>query len=140
MSSVPSDAEIVQTFTRMRDTVQDFSQKLTELEMERNEHDLVVKAIEPLDGDRKCYRMIGGVLVQRTVAEVLPMVKEHMAGIETVMGNLNNQLRKKAEELEEFRARYKINVKTGDGRGGGSGGGGGGGGASGSGASKGVLA
>jgi len=134
MSAVPSDAEIVQTFTRMRDTVQDFSQKLTELEMERNEHDLVVKAIEPLDGERKCYRMIGGVLVQRTVAEVLPMVKEHMAGIETVMGNLNNQLRKKAEELEEFRARYKINVRS-DGKQGLDGDAPGG-----SGASKGVLA
>ena len=33
---------------------------------------LVAKALEPLDGDRKCFRLIGGVLVERNVAEVLP--------------------------------------------------------------------
>jgi hypothetical protein len=29
----------------------------------------------PLDGSRKCYRLVGGVLVERTVADVLPALK-----------------------------------------------------------------
>jgi prefoldin subunit 2 len=31
-----------------------------------------MEALKGADQDRKCYRMIGGVLVERTVKEVLP--------------------------------------------------------------------
>jgi hypothetical protein len=39
---------------------------------EAAEHDLVIKQLEPMDKGRRCYRMIGDVLVERTVAETLP--------------------------------------------------------------------
>jgi hypothetical protein len=32
----------------------------------------VLKQLEPMDKGRRCYRMIGDVLVERTVAETLP--------------------------------------------------------------------
>jgi hypothetical protein len=31
--------------------------------------------------DRKCFRMIGGVLVERTVGEVLPALEETQTGV-----------------------------------------------------------
>jgi hypothetical protein len=52
--------------------------------MERNEHTLVLNAIQPLDASRKCFRLIGGVLVERTVGEVLPAVTRNKEGIEQV--------------------------------------------------------
>ena len=33
---------------------------------------LVVEALKEVDGSRKCFRLVGGVLVERTVNEVLP--------------------------------------------------------------------
>lgn len=39
---------------------------------EAAEHDLVIKQLEPMDKSRKCFRLIGDVLVERTVAETLP--------------------------------------------------------------------
>ena len=33
---------------------------------------LVIDALKIVDGSRKCYRMVGGVLVERTVGDVLP--------------------------------------------------------------------
>jgi hypothetical protein len=47
---------------------------------EAAEHDLVIKQLEPMDKTRKCYRLIGDVLVERTVAETLP------AGAQTHLG------------------------------------------------------
>ena len=56
--------------------------KIAELEQELNEHTLVIKAFEKVDASRRCFRMarqamkrarhleVGGVLVERTVAEV----------------------------------------------------------------------
>jgi len=32
----------------------------------------VIEALRAADQDRKCYRMIGGVLVEQTVKKVLP--------------------------------------------------------------------
>jgi len=37
----------------------------------------VVKALEQLDPHRKCFRLVGEVLVERTVKEVLPAVKSN---------------------------------------------------------------
>lgn len=31
--------------------------------------------------DRKCFRMIGGVLIERTVGEVLPALEETQVGV-----------------------------------------------------------
>lgn len=49
-------------------------QKIAELEVDRNEHVLVEETLLPLDGDRRAYRLVGDVLVERTVKEVLPSV------------------------------------------------------------------
>jgi len=49
-------------------------QKVSELEMDRNEHRLVEESLKPLDPNRRAYRLVGEVLVERTVGEVLPSV------------------------------------------------------------------
>jgi len=40
----------------------------------------VLEALKPLEGDRRCYRLVGGVLVERTAAEVLPAVQKNVEG------------------------------------------------------------
>lgn len=59
------------------------------------EHDLVIKTLEPLDAERKCFRLVGDVLVERTVGEVLPAVKsnrDHLAAVSTGDERSNPQL------------------------------------------------
>lgn len=44
---------------------------------------LVIDTLKEVDEARKCYRMVGGVLVERTVKEVLPALesnKEQVSG------------------------------------------------------------
>ena len=48
------------------------------------EHEAVVKALVDLQPDRKCYRLVGEVLVERTVEEVLPAVRGNKEQIEVV--------------------------------------------------------
>ena len=38
---------------------------------------LVIDALKEVDGDRKCFRLVGGVLVERTVKEVLPALQSN---------------------------------------------------------------
>lgn len=88
--------------------------KITELEMELSEHSLVIGAIQPLDPTRKCYRMIGGVLVERTIAEVLPAVQRNKEGLQEVITRLTEALQKKKKEIADYEAKYKIKIRRGD--------------------------
>lgn len=59
--------------------------KIIEMEGEADQHKVVVKAIEGMEGSRRCFRLVGGVLVERTVAEVLPAVRENLEAVRAVV-------------------------------------------------------
>lgn len=64
---------------------------------------LVLETLEPLPGDRKCFRMINGVLVERTVTDVLPQLKTNADGLKKVLDDLLKQYTTKQEELEKWK-------------------------------------
>lgn len=97
----------------MRSDINQLYTKINELEQELNEHTLVINAIQPLDSARRCFRMIGGVLVERTVGEVLPAVQRNREGLQEVITRLTEALEKKKKELIELEAKYKIKVRRG---------------------------
>lgn len=66
---------------------------------------MVVDTLEPMEGTRRAYRLVGGVLVERTVAEVLPTVKENQAGIKQVLQQLAASRIKKEKEAAEWKVR-----------------------------------
>ncbi|CAI0465964.1 unnamed protein product [Linum tenue] len=105
---------IANMYTSMRTELNQIYSKITELEMEVSEHSLVINAIQPLDPARRCYRMIGGVLVERNIKEVLPAVQRNKEGIEEVIARLNEALEKKKKEIADFEAKYKIRIRKGD--------------------------
>ncbi|RYH07106.1 hypothetical protein EON65_42095 [archaeon] len=51
--------------------------------MDRDEHKLVVETMSKLEAERKAFRLVGGVLVERTVGEVLPAVSQNYEGVGT---------------------------------------------------------
>lgn len=105
---------VANMYAGMRSELNQIYSKITELEMEVSEHSLVINAIQPLDQSRRCYRMIGGVLVERTIKEVLPAVQRNKDGLEEVIARLNEALEKKKKEIAEFEAKYKIRIKKAD--------------------------
>uniref|UniRef100_A0A8C7WSC5 Prefoldin subunit 2 n=1 Tax=Oryzias sinensis TaxID=183150 RepID=A0A8C7WSC5_9TELE len=68
---------VVATFQRMRQEQRSMASKAAELEMDINEHSLVIETLKEVDPSRKCYRLVGGVLVERTVKEVLPALENN---------------------------------------------------------------
>ncbi|CAN1129222.1 Prefoldin subunit 2 [Linum perenne] len=105
---------IANMYTSMRSELNQIYSKITELEMEVSEHSLVMNAIQPLDPNRRCYRMIGGVLVERNIKEVLPAVQRNKEGIEEVISRLNEALERKKKEITDFEAKYKIRIRKAD--------------------------
>ncbi|KAH8500328.1 hypothetical protein H0E87_015547 [Populus deltoides] len=105
---------VANMYTAMRSELNQIYSKITELEMDVSEHSLVINAIQPLDPSRRCYRMIGGVLVERTIKEVLPAVQRNKEGIEEVIVRLNEAAERKKKEIADFEAKYKIRIRKSD--------------------------
>lgn len=84
--------------------------KAAELEMEINEHSLVIETLKEVDPSRKCFRLVGGVLVERTVKEVMPALENNKEQITKIVDSLNSQMQAKGRELTEYRERYNIRL------------------------------
>jgi prefoldin subunit 2 len=65
------------------------------MEDEKREHTLVLKNIEGLSKDRRCWRMIGGILVEKTMEEVLVNLAESIKMYEAAIKALEAALKKK---------------------------------------------
>lgn len=59
---------------------------------------------------RTCYRQIGGTLVQRTVADVVPTLETNYSGIKEVLDGLVRSYKAKEEEFATFQKDHGIQV------------------------------
>ncbi|XP_072839911.2 prefoldin subunit 2 isoform X1 [Pogona vitticeps] len=102
--------QVVAGFNRLRQEQRGLASKAAELEMELNEHKLVIETLREVDPTRKCYRMVGGVLAERTVKEVLPALENNKEQINKIIETLSQQLQTKGRELNEFREKHNIRL------------------------------
>ncbi|CAN7980006.1 unnamed protein product [Ixodes pacificus] len=103
---------IVDGFNQLRQEQRSLTAKLVELEMDLNEHNLVAEALQKVDGDRRCYRMVGGVLVERTVKDILPAVMQNKDNIAKSVEALNDRIVKKGQEVNEYREKHNIQIRV----------------------------
>lgn len=69
---------------------------------------LVIETLDPLAADRKCFRMVNGVLVERTVKDVLPTLKTNSDGLKQVLDDMLKQYKAKQSELDNWKVRYLL--------------------------------
>ncbi|KAJ5860997.1 Prefoldin [Penicillium soppii] len=102
--------ELQLQYTNFKNTLQQLAQKIGDIEQEAEEHKLVVETLDPLDGDRKCFRMVNGVLVERTVKDVLPTLKTNSDGLKQVIEDMLKQYKSKQDELDAWKKKNNIQV------------------------------
>lgn len=102
--------QVVATFQRMRQEQRSMASKSAEFEMDINEHSLVIDTLKEVDPSRKCFRLVGGVLLERTVKEVLPALENNKEQILKIVESINTQMQAKGRELTEYRERYNIRL------------------------------
>lgn len=75
----PTQKWVVDTYQRLNGELETVSTRLLSLEEKHREHSLVCETLRPLDEARRCYQLLGGVLVERTVKEMLPELEANCA-------------------------------------------------------------
>ena len=62
-----------------------------------------METLQPLPDGRKCFRMINGVLVERTVKDILPALKTNSDGLRQVLDELMKQYKSKQDEMDKWK-------------------------------------
>ncbi|BCR84159.1 putative prefoldin subunit 2 [Aspergillus chevalieri] len=102
--------ELQLQYTNFKNTLQQMAQKIGDMEQEGEEHRLVIETLEPLPKERKCFRMVNGVLVERTISDVLPALKTNSDGLKQVLEEMLKQYKSKQTELDEWKKKNNIQV------------------------------
>ena len=55
--------------------------KVEKLHGDMSEHQVVLRALEAVPGDRRAFSLVGGVLVERTAAQVIPALQTNLHGV-----------------------------------------------------------
>lgn len=100
--SMQMDSSRARSMSSLRAEVQAVGDKINELEMDRDEHQQVIAALEPLSPTRRCWRRIGGVLVESDVESILPTLRTTLEGIEKALVSLKESLQVKTQELNKI--------------------------------------
>jgi len=99
---------IINTYKQMSAECQQTALKINELSQEKDSHRLVIENLSKLEPERKAFRLIGGVLVQRTVGEILPIVQTNYEGIKELISKLEANLATKDKDRNDYKILHGI--------------------------------
>ncbi|KAA8648577.1 putative prefoldin subunit 2 [Aspergillus tanneri] len=102
--------ELQLQYSNYKNTLQQLASKIGDIEQEAEEHKLVIETLDPLPQDRKCFRMVNGVLVERTIKDVLPSLKTNSDGLKQVLEELLKQYKTKQTEMDNWKKTNNVQV------------------------------
>lgn len=108
----PSNQELVQTVRSLREEIRTLDAKASQLDRDMEEYGVVMDTLKKAEPDRKCFRLVGGVLVGRTVKEILPGLEQQRSNIDEVLKSLASHYQKKTVELHEYQQKWNIKITT----------------------------
>ena len=109
MASIATNSQqIISNFNKLQTECNQLRSKVAELDNEMQEHLRVVKTLEPLPSDRRAFRLIGGVLVEKTVGEVLPDVKQQQEQLNQLILRLTDTITEKEKDLKKMQKDFDL--------------------------------
>ncbi|KAJ1899599.1 Cochaperone prefoldin complex subunit [Coemansia sp. IMI 209127] len=111
-AKAPNEQELRLQANQFSSELKAIASKIGELELQLDEHNLVIKTMTPMPEDRKCFRLINGVLVERVVKEVLPALETNRDGISTTIAQLTTQYKKRDQDFSDFQKQNHIRIAS----------------------------
>ena len=86
--------------------------KLMEIEDERKENELVLESISKLEDGRKCWRLINGVLMEKTKLEVVPEMRQQINNLNAVSKQIQDTMQAVKQEIRNLEGAYDHIMKA----------------------------
>ncbi|AAS51917.2 ADL004Wp [Eremothecium gossypii ATCC 10895] len=97
-------------YNEYKQTLEELQTKIIELGNDKEEHEVVLTTLNGVDKARKCYRMVGGALVETDVQTTIPILQTKKENLSSTISALKGELVKVAEEFEKWKKDNKIQV------------------------------
>jgi prefoldin subunit 2 len=101
--------EITNHYNRVKNEYTEIFKRYIELEEERRENNLVLANLEPLKGERKCWKVVGGVLVEHNLEETKASLQATISMLESTLKALDDEMAKRQKEVLELELKYGLN-------------------------------
>ena len=98
-------------YKQLQQEAQVLVQKLMEIEDEKKENELVLESISKLEDSRKCWRLINGVLMEKTKLEVVPEMRVVINNLNAVIKQITDTLVSVRQEIKNLEAAYEHIMK-----------------------------
>ncbi|KAF3907106.1 hypothetical protein ABW21_db0203071 [Orbilia brochopaga] len=102
--------DLQNTYSNYKSTLQQLAQKIGDVEQDAEEHKLVLESLTPAPAERKCFRMVNGVLVERTVGDVRPALETNAEGLKKVLDGLVKEYKRVQDEMDAWKAKNNVQV------------------------------
>ena len=77
-----------------------------ELEDEKKENELVLESISKLEDTRKCWRLVNGVLMEKTKVDVVPEMRGVINNLNAVTKQITDSLSAVRQEIKNLEGAY----------------------------------
>lgn len=104
-----TEKEAMERYKKLKAEYSEILKRYIELEEERRENNLVLTNIEPLQGDRRCWKVVGGVLVEYNLPETTNSLKQNIAMLEQALKALDAEMAKREKEVLDIELKYNLN-------------------------------
>ncbi|VDN82615.1 unnamed protein product [Brugia pahangi] len=111
---------IIAGLQQLREQQRNIVVELARVEDDKREHEIsskkryrrVIQVLKKMEGDRKCFRMVGTTLVQHEIKTVLPILESTLQNLDTLVNSMKDNLIEKGKELQEYTEKHKIRYVT----------------------------
>ncbi len=79
---------------------------MMEIEDEKKENELVLESISKLEDTRKCWRLINGVLMEKTKVDVVPEMRTVINNLNAVTKQITDTLVAVKQEIRNLEGAY----------------------------------
>jgi prefoldin subunit 5 len=105
-AAAPDNSEIIRTFQAMMSQKEALSTKISELTVEHAEYKRVAETLKPMDASRRCFQLLNGTLVEKTIGEVAPDVGANRDSLEQVVKGMHERLNKLVADMKDYQQKF----------------------------------
>lgn len=89
-------------YQRLREEIDTLYGRLGQVDSDRSEHDLVLKQLTSLNGERRCWHQVGAVLTERTVSDVAPVLKNTRDKLQSTVERIRATVAEREQKLADI--------------------------------------